>query len=123
MREHDKIRMEKYITDLNERVKHARAFYGLKKDYVKPIASCKDLAERCELTPGAIYNLNTSSSFIIIYKVANEILDAYFGLFELEERRERKDDPGCWAIPRDISYVIHIMTDYYTNEWFEDYGR
>ena len=111
MRANDKIYVSKYLKDLNERVK---GFYLDKK--VKPI-TCKELAQRCEVTPVTITNLTTSSNFYLLHRISEEILDAYYPLFIFEESKDRAEHPDETIYNRDDSYVLMTLTRYYTGEW------
>ena len=112
MRANDKIYVSVYLIDLNARVKG----YHLEKTSVKPI-TCKELAKRCEVTPASITNLTTSSNFYLLYRIAEEILDAYYPLFMFEESKDKAEHPDEIICPRDVSYVLMYLTRYYTEEW------
>lgn len=112
MRANDKIYVSEYLKDLYRQVKG----YHLDKTYVKPI-TCKELAQLCEVTPATISNLTTSSNFYLLYRIAKEILDAYYGLFMFEESKDRAEHPDETILPRDVSYVLMCLTRYYTGEW------
>ena len=116
MRANDKIYVSEYLKDLNERVKHAITYGNLNKEYVNPI-TCKELAEYCEVTPATITNLTTSSKFYLLYRIAEEILDAYYGLFMYEESKDKAEHPDETIYPRDKSYVLMTLTSYYSEEW------
>lgn len=116
MKANDKIYVSEYLKDLNERVKHAIAYHHLDKGTVKPL-TCKELAESCEVTQATITNLTTNSKFYLLYRVAEEILDAYYGYFMYEESEARKENPDELINPRDKSYVLFCLTTYYTHEW------
>ena len=112
MKANDKIYVSEYLKDLNERVKR----YHLEKTSVKPI-TCKELAKRCEVTPATITNLTTSSNFYLLYRISEEILDAYYPLFMFEESKDKEEYPDENLCPRDDSYVLMYLTRYYTAEW------
>ena len=114
MRANDKIYVCEYLKDLNKRVK---AFYLDKIPSVKKI-SCKELAKRCEVTPATITNLTTSSNFYLLYRISEEILDAYYALFIFEESKDKAEHPDENIYPRDANYVLMTLTRYYTGEWF-----
>ena len=113
MRANDKIYVCEYLKDLNKRVK---AFHLDKMPSVKKL-TCKELAQRCEVTPATITNLTTSSNFYLLYRISEEILDAYYALFILEESKAKEDHPDENILPRDDSYVLMTLTRYYTGEW------
>ena len=111
MKANDKIYVSEYLKELNERVKG----FHLDKT-VKPI-TCKELAKRCEVTPATITNLTTSSNFYLLYRIAEEIFDAYYGLFIYEESKDKAEYPDEIICPRDVSYVLMYLTRYYSDEW------
>lgn len=119
MKPNNKISVSTYLDYLNRETKHAILYGNLNKKYVSPI-TCKELAERCEVTPATISNLNTSSKFYLIYRIAEEILDAYYGYFSYEESKYRKEYPDEIISPRDKSYVLFCLTHYYSEEWLDD---
>ena len=112
MRANDKIYVSEYLKDLNERVKG----YHLEKTSVKLI-TCKELAQRCEVTPATISNLTTSSNFYLLYRIAEEIFDAYYGLFIYEESKDKAENPDENLLVRNTSYVLMTLTTYYSEEW------
>jgi len=115
MKANDKIYVSEYLKDLNERVKTYKRFH-LDKISVKPI-TCKKLAQLCEVTPATISNLTTSSNFYLLYRISEEIFDAYYGLFMYEEWKDEAEHPDETICPRDDSYVLMNLTRYYTEEW------
>lgn len=108
MRANDKIYVSEYLKDLNKRVK---GFPSVKK------LTCKELAKRCEVTPATITNITTSSNFYLLYRISEEILDAYYPLFIFEESKDKEEYPDETILPRDVSYVLMYLTRYYTAEW------
>ena len=116
MKANDKIYVSEYLKDLNERVNGAITYGHLDKTFVKPI-TCKELAHLCEVTPATISNLTTSSNFYLLYRVSEEILDAYYGLFMFEESKDQAEHPDENIYPRDANYVLMTLTRYYTAEW------
>lgn len=116
MKDNDKIYVSNYLKDLTDLAKNAHRYNGLKKEHVVSL-TCKELAERCEVTPATITNLTTSSKFSLLYKIAGEILDAYFGFFMYDEQTARKENPDELIYPRDKNYVLMYLTSYYTDEW------
>lgn len=116
MKANDKIFVSDYLKDLNERVKYAITYEGLNADYVNML-TCKKLAAYCEVTPATISNLTTSSNFFLLYRIAEEILDAYYGYFMHEELQARKMNPDEIISPRDKTFVLMFLTSYYTDEW------
>lgn len=112
MKANDKIYVSEYLKQLNERVKG----YHLEKTSVKPI-TCKELAKLCEVTPATITNLTTSSNFYLLYRIAEEILDAYYPLFMFEESKDKAEHPDETLYIRDKSYVLMYLTTYYSEEW------
>ena len=114
----DKIYVSEYLKDLNESVKHFSIYHNLDRSTVKPL-NCKELAEKCEVTQATITNLTTSSKFYLLYRVAEEILDAYYGYFMYDETKARKDNPDELIYPRDKNYVLMCLTSYYTHEWLK----
>lgn len=112
MRANDKIYVKEYLKDLNERVKG----YHLEKTSVKPI-TCKDLAKLCNVTPATITNLTTSSNFYLLYAIAEEIFDSYYGLFIYEETKDKAENPDENLLIRNTSYVLMTLTTYYSQEW------
>ena len=119
MKANDKIYVAEYLKDLNERAKHACTYHNCNKEYISPI-TCKELAERCEVTAATITNLTTSSKFYLLYRVAEEILDAYYGYFMYDERTAREENPDEIIYPRDKNYVLMCLTSYYTDEFLND---
>ena len=119
MKANDKIYVSEYLKDLNERVNQTIIYGKLNKDYVKPI-TCKQLAELCEVTPATITNLTTSSKFFLLYRIAEEILDAYYGFFMYDEAKDRIEHPDEYIYPRDKTYVLMQLTSYYTDEWINE---
>lgn len=115
MKENDKIYVAKYLKDLNDLVENYRAYKGLKKDQVETL-TCKELAKRCNVTPATITNLNTSSKYSLIYKIADEILESYYGFFWLDESIAKKENPDELIYPRDRNYIIMNLTCYYTEK-------
>ena len=111
MRANDKIYVSEYLKDLNERVKG----FHLDKKIVKKI-SCKELAKRCEVTPATITNLTTSSNFYLLYRISEEIFNAYYPLFSFEQSKDRAEHPDETIYNRDISFVLMNLTRYYTAE-------
>lgn len=118
MKANDKIYVSEYLKDLNEKVKYAIAYQHLNADYVRPL-TCKELAERCEVTQATITNLTTSSKFYLLWRVAEEILHAYYGYFNLDEFLTRQNDNDELIHPRDKSYVLMCLTCYYTSEFLK----
>ena len=105
MRENDKIHVKEYLKDMNEKVDEAVKYRHIKADHIKKL-NCKELAELCEVTPATITNLNTSSKYCLIHKIAGEILDAYYAYYEYQERTERKENPDEIIYPKDLNYVL-----------------
>lgn len=118
MRANDKIYVKEYLKFLNEQTNHAIVYGNLKKEYVNPIKTCKELAEKCNVTTATISNLKTSSTYYLIDKIASEILDAFYGFFSYDEAKTRKENPDEVIYPRDKQYVIMYLTNYYADEWF-----
>lgn len=118
MKANDKIHVAEYLKDLNEKVNHAITYGWIDKKTVNPI-NCKQLAELCEVTPATISNLTTSSKFYLLHRVAEEILDAYYGFFEYDERKARTEYPDENIFPRCKSYILMELTCYYTDEWIK----
>ena len=116
MKANDKIYVSEYLKDLNEKVRHARIYGTLDKETVKPL-TCKELAEKCGVTQATISNLTTSSKFYLLHRVADEILDAYYGYFMYDESEYRKENPDEIVYPRDVNYVLMYLTSYFTHEW------
>lgn len=116
MKANDKIYISEYLKDLNKKVEYAVSFQHLNKAYNCPL-TCKDLAAKCGVTQATISNLTTSSKFFLLHRVAEEILDAYYGYFNLEESRALKDNPDEVIFPRDVNYVLMSLTTYYTDSW------
>lgn len=112
----DKIYVSEYLKDLNEKVKHASIYHNLNSDTVRPL-TCKELAEKREVTQATITNLTTNSKFYLLYRVSEEILDAYYGFFMYDEAEARKENPDEINYPRDKNYVLMCLTSYYTHEW------
>ena len=112
MRANDKIYVSEYLKDLNKRVKG----FHLEKKVVKSL-TCKELAQHCEVTPATITNLTTSSNFYLLYRISEEIFDAYSPLFMFEESKDKAEYPDENILPRDVSYVLMYLTRYYTAEW------
>lgn len=113
MRANDKIYVSDYLKDLYKRVK---VFHLDKMPSVKKI-TCKELAKRCEVTPVTITNLTTSSNFYLLHRISEEIFDAYYPLFILEESNDKAEHPDEIISPRDTNYVLMNLTRYYTGEW------
>lgn len=116
MKANDKIYVSEYLKDLNEKVKYAIAYQHLNADYVRPL-TCKELAANCEVTQATITNLTTSSKFYLLWRVAEEILDAYYGYFSFDEAQAKEKDPDELIYPRDKSYILMTLTCYYTHEF------
>ena len=116
MKANDKIYVSEYLKDLNEKVKYAIAYQHLNADYVSPL-TCKELASKCEVTQATITNLTTSSKFFLLWRVAEEILDAYYGYFSFDEAQAKEKDPDELIYPRDKSYILMTLTCYYTHEF------
>lgn len=116
MKDNDKINVSNYLKDLTDLAKEAHIYKGLAKEHVITL-TCKELAKRCEVTPATISNLTTSSKYSLLWKIASEILDAYYGYFMLDENIARKENPDERIYPRDINYVLMYLTNYYTDEW------
>lgn len=116
MIENDKIYVSKYLNELNIRADQAIRSRRIKTDHLCKL-TCKELAEKCNVTPATITNLTTSSKYILIYTIAGEILDAYYPLFDYEECQYRKENPDEFVYPRDINYVIMQLTTYWSGEW------
>lgn len=119
MKANDKIHVADYLNDLNERAKHACIYHNLDKRTIRPL-TCKELAEICEVTPATITNLTTSSKFYLLFRVAEEILDAYYGYFMYDERTAKEENPDELIYPRDKNYVLMSLTSYYTDEFMND---
>lgn len=117
MKEHDKINVAAYLRDLNQRAKYACVYGTLRKsEYIE--LTCKELACKCNVTPATISNLNTSSSFYLIHKIAGEILDAYFAVLAYETRKNVKDNPEDLYVEREtITYVMYELTEFFSDEW------
>lgn len=118
MRDNDRLHVAMFLDDLNDRAAYAVKYHSLKKDSYLPL-TCKMLAEKCEVTPATISNLSTHSNFYLLYRVSEEILDAYFAYFEYDERQTRKDYPDDSIMPRDKTYVLYQLTEYYSEEFLE----
>lgn len=116
MKANDKIYVSEYLKDLNERVNHAITYHTLDKNTVKNL-TCKELAEKCEVTGATITNLTTNSKFYLIHRISEEILDSYYGYFEYDESKARKEYPDEVIYPRDVNYVLMQLTTYYTDAW------
>lgn len=116
MKQNNKIYVKKFLYDLNENTKTAIAFHHVKKDYVR-LLTCADLAKAVEVTPATITNLTTSSKFYLLHRVAEEILDAYYGYFSYLESWERREYPDEILYPKDVNYVLMQLTSYYTEDW------
>ncbi len=116
MKANDRIYVSEYLKDLNERVEHACTYHHIKREYITKL-TCKELAVRCEVTQATITNLNTSSKFYLLYRIAEELLDAYYGYFMYDEAEARKENPDELNYPRDKNYVLMCLTTYYTDEW------
>lgn len=117
MKTNDKIHVKEYLNFLNDDTNHAIIYGNLNKKYVNPIKTCKELAERCNVTPATISNLTTSSSYYLLDKIANEIFDAFYGFFSYNEAEDRKENTDEIIYPRDKYYVLRYLTNYYTDEW------
>ena len=113
MKANDKIYVSEYLKDLYKRVK------GFHLDNIPSVRklNCKELAQRCEVTPATITNLTTSSNFYLLYRISEEILDAYYPLFIFEESKDREEYPDEILCPRDTNYVLMYLTRYYSAEW------
>lgn len=116
MKANDRIHVKEYLNYLNENVDNDIAYNHIKKEYIQKL-NCKLLAEKCEVTPATISNLNTSSSYFLIDKIAGEILDAYWAFFQYDESKNKKEYPEENIHPRDKSYVIMCLMTYYSDEW------
>lgn len=116
MKQNDRIYVKKFLDDLNGNTKTAIAFHHVKKDYVR-FLTCASLAAAVEVTPTTITNLTTSSKFYLLHRVAEEILDAYYGYFSYLESWERRENPDEIIYPKDVNYVLMQLTSYYTDEF------
>ena len=116
MKANDKIYVSEYLKDLNERVKHAVTYSNLNRDTVVML-TCKELAVRCGVTQATITNLTTSSKFYLLYRISEEILDAYYAFFMHDEAQAKKENPDELIYPRDKNYVLMCLTSYYTSEF------
>lgn len=116
MKANDKIYVSEYLKDLYRQVKgyHLDKIPSVKK------LTCKELAQRCQVTPATIANLTTSSNFYLLYRISEEILDAYYPLFIFEESKDKAENPDETILPRDVSYVLMCLTRYYTGEWLNN---
>lgn len=111
MKANDKIYVSEYLKDLNQSVKG----HHLDK-FVKSL-TCKELAKRCEVTPATITNLTTSSNFYLLYRISEEIFDAYCGLFVFQDSKDKAENPDETINARDTAYVMMTLTTYYSEEW------
>ena len=116
MKENDKIYVKEYLNYLNREVDDAIKWRRIKAENVRKL-TCKELASLCEVTASTITNLNTSSKFCLLHKIAGEILDAYYPYFDYCEYKDRKDYPDEVIYPKDLNYVLMCLTTYYTDEW------
>lgn len=116
MKSNDKIYVAEYLNFLNEEVKHAYTYHHIDKNTVK-ILTCKELAEKVGVTAATITNLNTNSKFFLLFRIAEEILDSYYGYFMYDESKAKKENPDEIIYPRDKNYVLMYLTSYYTNEF------
>lgn len=116
MKSNDKIYVAEYLNFLNESANQACTYHHIKKDSYRPI-TCKELAEKVNVTPATITNLNTNSKFYLLFRIAEEILDAYYGYFMYDEKKAKEEYPDEIIYPRDKNYVLMNLTSYYTNEW------
>lgn len=112
MRANDRIYVYNFLKDLNDKVASSPV-----RCRVPETLTCKELAKRCGVTPSTISNLTTSSSYFLLFRIAEEILDVYFPYYSYEESKERHDDPDCSVYPRDKSYIVMALTCYYSDEW------
>lgn len=90
MKSNDKIYVAEYLNFLNESANQACTYHHIKKDSYRPI-TCKELAEKVNVTPATITNLNTNSKFYLLFRIAEEILDAYYGYFMYDEKKQKKN--------------------------------
>lgn len=116
MKANDKIYVSEYLKQLNDQVKKAIDYQYVKPDYVEML-TCKELAERCEVTQATISNLTTSSKFSLLFRISEEILDAYYAFFIWSESRAREENPDEFVTPRDKFYVLSTLTCYFTDSW------
>ncbi len=122
MKPNERIYIKRYLNDLNLDVDKALRYGRVKKDYILKL-SCKTLAEKCEVTQATLSNLTTSSKFYLIYRIAEEIYDAYYSYFNYvtDERRKAAIEEDEFFLPYDISYIIYTLTEFYTDLWvYED---
>lgn len=115
MKDNDKIYVNKYLENLNEKVKEAKR-KGFKDNYIKYI-NCKELALECNVTACTISNLNTNSKFSLIYKICEQIYDCYYSYYQYEYYEQKKEYPDEDIYIRDKSFVMYELTSYYTDEW------
>ena len=108
MKANDKIYVSEYLKDLNRKVKGFHL-----ETSVKPI-TCKDLAQRCQVTPATSSNLTTSSNFYLLYRISEEIFNAYCAFFEFKDSKDKAENPDEFINSRDTSYVLMYLTTYYS---------
>lgn len=119
MEANQKIYVSEYLKYINNRIKKEKVYKYYNRhneNYIKTI-TCKELAELCEVTPATISNLTTSSKFILIHRIAEEILNTYFAFFYYDEQKAREQNPDTPIQPRDINYIIMQLTEYFTREY------
>lgn len=112
MKNNDKINVAAYLKSLNETTNHLEELNILKKSHVEHI-TCKILAKKCNVTTATISNLTTSSKFSLIYKIANEILDAYYPYFSYLEEKQRINYPNIPLYAKSAYYIILSLTEFY----------
>lgn len=116
MKDNDKIYVAKYLHDINEKVKDEIKFNHVKKDYIE-FLTCKSLAEKVGVTQATISNLTTHSNFYLLYRISEEILDAYYSYFDYLFFYERKEYPDEIISPKDKYYILSCLVTYYSEEW------
>ena len=116
MKKEVRIYVSKYLDWLNEQVDYLIKWHKLDPERVKKI-DVKTIAENLEVTEYTIKHITNYSSYELIRGIAAEILDKYYGFFDYDYYEKVKEYPHEMIDPRNISYVIHYLCDYYDEEF------
>ena len=107
-----RIYVNKYLDFLNEEVDHLVKFHKLDPKTFKK-TDIKTIAANIGAFEITIENLSNYSSYVLIWEVCSEILDAYWGYFDYDYKYNVKEYPDEMISPRDVNWVIHYLCDYY----------
>ena len=117
MKKEVRIYVSKYLDWLNEQIDYLIKWHKLDSERVKKI-DVKTIAANLEVPEYTIKHITNYSSYELIRGIAGEILDAYYAYFDYDYFENIKEYPDEMIDPRDISYVIHYLCDYYDEDFF-----